>query len=159
MKFCPKCASELEKREIDGRDRRVCTDTSCNFVHWNNPTPVVAAIIEHEGEMILARNKGWPPKWFGLVTGFLEAREHPDEAVLREVKEELGLDGEVVDFVGHYTFEQMNQIILAYHVVAEGEIVLGDELEAFKRVPPEKLRPWPQGTGKAVADWIQRRKS
>ena len=158
MKYCPKCASELETKEIDGKNRRVCLGTSCGFIHWNNPTPVVAAIIEHEGDMILVRNKGWPAKWFGLVTGFLEAVEHPDQAVLREVKEELGLEGEVVDFVGHYTFEQMNQIIIAYHVLAEGEIVLGDELEDFRRVPPEKLRPWPQGTGKAVADWIQRRK-
>lgn len=158
MKYCPKCAAELVEKELDDRPRRVCSDASCNFVHWNNPTPVVAAIIEHEGEMILVHNTGWPPKWFGLVTGFLEAGEHPEEGTLREVREELGLEGKIADFVGIYTFEQMNQIIIAYHVVAEGEIVLGDELETFRRIPPDKLRPWPQGTGKAVADWIQRRK-
>jgi len=37
--------------------------------------PVVAAIIEHEGQVLLARGKNWPEKMFALVTGFLEADE------------------------------------------------------------------------------------
>jgi hypothetical protein len=48
----------------------------------------------------------------------------------------------------------MNQIIIAYHVHAEGEIVLGDELDEYKRIPPGKLKGWPMGAGKAVLDWI-----
>jgi NAD+ diphosphatase len=50
-----------------------------------------------------------------------------------------------------------NQVILAYHVVATGTIALGAELEAFKAVPPEKLRPWPMGTGHAIRDWLAKR--
>ncbi|HEY8428522.1 MAG TPA: NUDIX domain-containing protein, partial [Sandaracinaceae bacterium] len=77
--------------------------------------------------------------------------------VLREVREELGLDGEVESLVGAYGFEQRNELIVAYHVRARGEVRLGEELEAFKRVPIEKLRPWPFGTGHAVRDWLARR--
>lgn len=128
-------------------------------MHYDNPTPVVAAIVEHEGDVILVRNKGWPEKWFGLVTGFLERGETPEAGVLRELKEELGLDGQIVSFVGHYSFDQMNQLIIAYHVKASGEIVVGEELAGFKRVSPEKLRPWPFGTGQAVADWLARRQA
>ena len=43
---------------------------------------------------------------------------------LREVREELGLNGRVVEMVGAYAFPAMNQVILAYHVAAEGEIEL-----------------------------------
>jgi len=151
-KYCPNCASELVLVEIEGIQRQKCS--SCDFVHWDNPIPVVAAIVENEGKVILTRSKGWPEKWVGIVAGFLEKNETPEEGVLREVKEELGLDGEIVSFVGHYAFEMRNQIISAYHIRAEGEITLGDELESIKAVPPEEIRPWSLGTGPALKDWL-----
>jgi ADP-ribose pyrophosphatase YjhB (NUDIX family) len=117
----------------------------------------VAALLEHDGDIILVRNKGWPDGWFGLVTGFLERGETPEEGVLREVKEEVGLEGEVASLIGVYEFTQRNEIIAAYHVRGRGTVVVGDELEAVKRVSPDKLRPWPFGTGKAVRDWLARR--
>ncbi len=156
FKYCPICASELEHYQDAEVERQRCTAGSCNYVNWNNPTPVVAAIVEHEGEVILARNKLWPEDWFGLITGFLEFGESPETGVLREVEEELGLQGEVIEFVGHYDFTQMNQLLIAYHVRASGDIVLGDELAAFKRVNPTELQPWPMGTGHAVRDWLIR---
>ena len=104
--------------------------------------------------MILARNKAWPEKMFGLITGFLEQGETPDAAVLREVREELGLNATIARFIGNYAFFEMNQLLLAYHVPARGEIVLGDELADIKRVPIERLKPWTIGTGPAVRDWL-----
>lgn len=157
FRYCPQCATELREEDRDGILRMACADGNCDFVHWDNPTPVVAAIVEHEGDIILAHNKLWPAQFYGLITGFLEKGEGPETGVVREVEEELGLQGEVAEFVGHYDFVQMNQIIIAYHVRAEGEIVLGDELDALRRVPPEKLKPWPMGTGHAVRDWLARR--
>jgi NADH pyrophosphatase NudC (nudix superfamily) len=157
-KFCPRCATPLHTAPVDvGPERLRCP--SCEFVHWDNPVPVVAAIVEHEGEIILARNRAWPQRFFALITGFLE-KDDPDPAsgVLREVEEELGLKtARVGEFVGHYPFPRMNQLIIAYHVVAEGEIVLGEELVEYRRVTPEQLRPWPAATGLALRDWMLRR--
>jgi NADH pyrophosphatase NudC (nudix superfamily) len=157
-KFCPQCGSALTTAELSGRPRLKCSSETCDYVFWDNPTPVVAAIVEHEGKVILTQNKGWPEKWFGVVAGFLEKGETPDQGALREVKEELGLDGEIVGFIGYYSFEQRNQIIFAFHVKAEGEIVIGDELARIKALPPEEVRPWSQGTGPALKDWLERRK-
>jgi hypothetical protein len=53
----------------------------------------------------------------------------------------------------------MNQLILAYHLQVKGEIVLGAELAEFKMVLPEKLWPWAFGTGYAVKDWLEKRKT
>ena len=156
FKFCPRCASPLVTRAHHGRERKLCEATGCGFVHWGNPTPVVAAIIEHEGQMLLARGKNWPEKMFALVTGFLEANESAEQGVLREVKEEVGLDGEVVGLVGVYPFEMRNELIIAFHVRTHGAIVLGDELAAYKLIAKEKLRAWPLGTGLAVQAWIDR---
>lgn len=153
--FCPRCATPLVTEARGGADRRVCP--GCDFVQWNNPVPVVAAIVELPTGVVLVQNKGWPSTWFGLVTGFLEAKEHPEEGVVREVAEELGLEARIEAFVGLYPFERMNQIIMAWHLTAEGEVAMGDELQAFKLVPVEKLRPWPFATGDAVRDWLARR--
>ena len=154
FKFCPRCATPLQAAQHDGITRLRCPDPACGFVHWNNPVPVVAAVIEHEGQVLLARNKLWPEKFFGLVTGFLEKDETPEAGVLREVKEEVGLDAKLEGFVGHYGFHQMNQLIIAFHVSASGPITLNDELAEYKRLPAEKVRPWPSGTGHAMRDWL-----
>jgi len=117
----------------------------------------VAALVEYQGEIVLARNKAWPEGMFGLVTGFLEKGETPEQAVVREVKEELGLNAAGIDFIGVYAFEQMNQLIVAYHVVAGmGAMTLGEELAEVKVLPPDQVKPWDFGTGQAVRDWLNR---
>lgn len=136
--------------------RRACATPQCGYVHWDNPVPVVAAVVEHEGGIILARNALWPIKFYGLITGFLEKSDpSPEQAIQREVMEELGLTATGVHFIGHYPFPRMNQLLIAYHVPAEGEIVLGEELSDWRRVAFEKARFWPQGTGMALRDWLR----
>ncbi len=119
--------------------------------------PVVAAIVEHEGGVILARNRDWPEKMFGLITGFLEKGETPEAAVVREVKEELSLEALSSELVGLYPFERRNELIIAYHVPAAGELRLNEELLDYRRIAPGKLRPWEFGTGLALRDWLRRR--
>jgi NAD+ diphosphatase len=155
FKFCPQCAKPLEARLDQGVSRQSCPDTACGYVHWNNPTPVVAAVVEHEGHVILARNRAWPMPFYALITGFLESSDpSPEEAVAREVMEELNLQATAVNFIGHYAFARQNQIILAYHVPAKGEIVLNEELVDYKRIEPAKARYWPSSTGLALRDWL-----
>lgn len=157
VKFCLYCGNELATKQIEGRDYRACSREGCEFVYWDNPVPIVAAIVEHDGKVLLARNKAWKHKMYGLITGFLEKNETPESAVLREVKEELGLDGELVGLVGLYAFRERNQLIVAYHVRATGEIRMNEELADVIALLPEQLRPWPFGTGYAVKDWLKQR--
>lgn len=154
--YCPRCAAVLAERAVDGEPRLACTP-ACGFVHYDNPTPVVAAVVEHRGDVILARNRAWPPKWYGLITGFLERGETPEEGVRREVKEELALAADDARLIGVYPFVRANQVIIAYHVPAAGEIALGAELVEYRRVPPAKCRYWASGTGLALRDWLRGR--
>jgi NAD+ diphosphatase len=158
-RYCPACAQLLVRREHGGKIRLACPDDACGFVHWNNPVPVVGAIVERDGHVFLVRSLGWPETWYALVTGFLESGESPRQAVLREVAEELGLDAELERFIGAYPFEQLNQIIFVYHLRAgAGPVRLcREELADYRIVPIEKLRPWPRGTGPALRDWLASR--
>ncbi len=159
LNFCPICGQKISVKNIEGREYQACPGDNCGYVFWDNPLPVVAAIVEHQGHVLLARNRDWAQNIFGLITGFLEKGESPENGVLREVKEELGLEAKVVGMIGAYSFLERNQLILAYHVIADGRIILGEELAEVKPIPPEKLRPWPFGTGLAVRDWLERRKA
>lgn len=153
--FCPRCAAPLEKRVAADRERSVCP--ACAWVHWDNPAPVVAAVIEYQDKVLLARNAAWPPKVFALVTGFLERDETPAAAVAREVKEETNLDTRAATLIGVYDFARKNEVIIAFHVAAEGEVRLSAELADYRLIEPAKLRPWPAATGLALADWMRGR--
>lgn len=155
--YCPQCARALVDAEHGGRLRRCCPDAVCGFVHWDNPVPVVAAVVEHEGRIILARNVAWPPSFYALITGFLEKGESPEAGVQREVEEELGLRPEGAHYIGSYDFTRQNQLILAYHVPATGTVRLNEELADWKHVAFGDIRYWPAGTGYALRDWLRGR--
>jgi len=144
--------------EIDQQERLHCSNPECGYVFWDNPTPVVAALVEHEGRILLAHNVTWPEGIYSLITGFLEKGERPEDSVLREVREELGLTGELVELIGVYSFPQMNQVILAYHVKTEGSIILNEELTDIKKIEKHKLKGWSFGVGLAVMDWVKRQR-
>ena len=157
--FCPACASTLERLarvEDSGLTTRLrCPQ--CEWTHWNNPTPVLAAIIEYRGQVLLARNAAWQHKMYALITGFMEADESPQEGIAREIKEETNLDTSELNLVGVYDFKRMNQVIIAYHAVADGEVKLSPELVDYKLYDLEALKCWPAGTGYALADWLRTR--
>jgi NAD+ diphosphatase len=156
IKFCPVCTQELiwqtDEQEA-GRLRKRCPDG--HWTHWDNPVPVLAALVEFEGKIMLARNAAWPEKMFALITGFMERGETSEHGIARELKEETNLDADRVTLIGVYEFIKKNELIVAYHVLASGEIKLSEELIEFRMVEPKKLRPWRAGTGMAVADWMR----
>ena len=95
-RFCPCCAAPLAliTGEEDGGPKQRLRCTACDFTHWNNPTPVLAAVVEcvdREGYVLLARNAAWPGRRFALITGFMEAGESPEEGIAREIAEETNL--------------------------------------------------------------------
>lgn len=153
--FCPLCATPLEMRDNGGRLRAACP--KCHFVHWNNPLPVLAALVEYEGRILLARNAAWTHGLYALITGFMEADETPEAGMARELKEETNLDADRMTLIGVYEFARKGEVIIAYHVEASGTIQLNEELVDFRLVAPERLKPWRAGTGYAMADWMRAR--
>lgn len=159
MKYCPHCAGVLEARDIDGLQRRACVSPGCRFVHWDNPVPVVAALVQYQGKIVLARNVQWPDGTFSLITGYLERNEAPETAVVREVKEELGLDSTVTGSIGNYSLNEKNQVILAYSLIASGDLKIGGEIVEVRHLSREELRRWQFGrltlTAEIVERWLE----
>jgi NAD+ diphosphatase len=157
FKFCPACATPLALigQEEDGGFTERLRCPACSYTHWNNPTPVLAAIVELDGRILLARNAAWSSRMFGLITGFMEAGESPEEGISREIAEETSLDVTKLTLVGVHDFQRMNQVIVTYHAVAHGEVKLSPELLEYKLMEPANIRCWRAGTGFALADWLR----
>jgi len=159
FRFCPNCATALApvSQMEDGGEKTRLRCPACDYTHWNNPTPVLAAVIEYEGKVLLARNAAWPGKMFALITGFMEAGETPEGGIEREIQEETSLATQSLKLIGVYDFQRMNQVIIAYHAVCSGEVSLSPELVDYRLYELDQLKCWPAGTGYALADWLRSR--
>ena len=157
MKYCPVCSSELITKIVDDETRQVCSNKNCSYIFWDNPVPVVAALVELDGNYIIARNALWPEGVFSLIAGYLEKGETPEQGVLRECEEELGLTGTVTRYIGNYSFFDKNQLIIAYEVKASGTIDINHELAEVKILSRSELENYDfsplEITGKVIFDW------
>lgn len=158
MIYCPKCGELLKFKMIGGIHRAACDKDKCGFVCWDNPVPVVAALVQYLGNYVVARNVKWPKGVFSLITGYLERGETPEQAVLREVAEELGLTGKVTRHIGNYSFVEKNELLLCYEVAASGTVRLNHELVELKQLTPTQLANYDFGplyiTKSIVKDWV-----
>ena len=99
--YCPRCATELEMRPSSGPDPDRPTCPNCGWVHYENPTPTVQAWIDRDGSYLALRRGEEPLKGeWNMPGGFVEVGERGDEAIAREVREETGLEIEVVELIG-----------------------------------------------------------
>lgn len=152
LQYCPNCGQCWQPEIISGYP--TC---SCGWQLYDNPTPVVAALVFLGEQTVLVRNHEWPTGMYGLVTGYLEKNEDPEAAVVREVQEELNLTASATQFIGHHTFTAKNQLLIGYAVtVASGDIQLNEELAEYKLIDTAKLKAWPFGTGDIVRQWLVR---
>ncbi len=130
-RFCPRCAAPLAA--VPGR----VDCAACGFVAWANAAPTASALLEDSrGRLLLGRRARAP--FLGLWDtpgGFLEEDEHPLAALVREVREETGLEVVPGAYVGCWldTYDQggagrLHTINLYWRVrVSEGQ---GDPVPA-----------------------------
>jgi ADP-ribose pyrophosphatase YjhB (NUDIX family) len=90
FRFCPLCATPLERAIQDERERLVCPKDG--WTHYPTPNLAATILVEHAGGIVLVR-RVIPPDvgiWH-MPIGHLEFGEHPVEAARRETFEETGL--------------------------------------------------------------------
>ena len=90
-RFCPRCGGTLVSRAA-GHELRC---TQCDRAQFPRTDPAVIMAITHgEGDdeaILLGRNRAWPPGRWSTLAGFCEPGETLEDAVRREVDEEVGV--------------------------------------------------------------------
>jgi len=110
LKFCPLCAGPL-RRQRRFHERIVHpTCARCSFVLWQNPKPTVGALIlrgrGERREILLSRRAVDPHRGLWDVPGgFMDLDETPEQTVVRECREEMGIEVRVGAFVGAFLDE------------------------------------------------------
>lgn len=125
--FCNYCHGSLVKGLREGKERQVCE--SCGEIYYENPLPVVSVIVANANrELLLVRRAREPAKdtWCFPI-GFAESGESIEDAAMRELREEAGIDGKVLQILD--VFSESNEIYGEVLVVSfEAERVGGIEM-------------------------------
>jgi len=160
-RFCPRCAGRLEGRVIkEGEpERLVCA--ACGFVFYLGPKLVAGAIVELDGGIVLIQRAIEPG--YGRWTfpgGFVERGEVAEEAAARETLEETGVEIEVTDIVGLYTYDGQVPAVAVFAARATGgEPEPLDETLDVKGFPRTEL-PWSAlafpSTEHALKDYLRK---
>ena len=89
-RFCGVCGHPTVSLEA-GHVRR-CTNEACGAQHFPRTDPAVIMLVHDGGDRaVLGRQKVWPPGMHSVLAGFVEPGESLEDAVRREVAEEVGL--------------------------------------------------------------------
>lgn len=95
-RHCPTCGAGLTSADVGGRPRRRCS--TCGFVLYLNPASAAAGVVVNEARQVLLVRRAIEPfrgHW-ALPAGYQEIDEDPVTTVVREVREEAGIDVAVV---------------------------------------------------------------
>ena len=159
--FCPRCGGRLKLREVKAGEpeRLVCEE--CSFIFYQGPKLVAAVIFEFEGGIVLTQRAIEPGygKWT-FPGGFVDRGETAEAAAEREAREEAGVEVEVGEIVGLYSYEHQVPVIVVFcGRVTGGKPAPLDETMAVKVFPRDGL-PWSAlafpSTEDALKDYLRR---
>ena len=99
FKYCPACGSG--NISFDNVKKFSCKD--CSFTYFHNVAAAVAAILQYDQKVIMIKRAKDPGKGkLDLPGGFVDPKESAEEAIKREIKEELGIDLRELRYLGSY---------------------------------------------------------
>jgi NAD+ diphosphatase len=139
--FCGRCGTATER--VQGERARRCP--ACRLLAFPRLSPAIIVLIERDERVLMARGRGMPRDRFGIVAGFVEPGESLEEAVRREVWEEVGLEIAEVRYFGSQAWPFPHAVMIGFtaqHAAGEielrdGELTVADwfALDALPTVP------------------------
>lgn len=147
FKFCPKCGSQL----IDTHDNTAIKCKACHFVYYFNASGAVIVVLVNEKSELLVTERAYEPfkGKLDLPGGFITPGESAEEALIREVKEELNIDIYDLEYCftlpNKYPFSGMyvNTVDLIFKAKTNGlhKISVADDVSDYFFIKPEDIKP------------------
>lgn len=117
--FCMSCGDRLEPSSVD--NGKICP--TCGSVFYPPVSPAVIVAVEKDGKLLLARNASFPPKRYSVIAGFVEPGESFEDAVRREVREEVSIEVKDIKYFGSQPWPFPHSIMVGFTAKwASGEL-------------------------------------
>jgi NAD+ diphosphatase len=108
--FCGRCGSSTEYSETELA--RTCP--SCGAVYYPRITPAVITLVRKGPEILLARGRRFGSRFYSLIAGFVEPGETLEQAVAREVREEVGIEVGDIDYFASQSWPFPSQLMVGF---------------------------------------------
>ena len=140
--FCSRCGTPMQARS----DERARACPSCKFTTYPLVSPAVMVLITRGRELLLARKGVWPPGRYSAIAGFVEPGEMLEDTVVRETREEVGVEVGNLQYFGSQPWPFPHSLMVAFTAEYAGGAVRPDgveieeaawfDVEALPRLPP-----------------------
>jgi NAD+ diphosphatase len=123
--FCGRCGQLMQ---IDHEERAMRCQP-CKSINYPRIAPCIIVLVTRGEELLLARNVNFPGPMYSTLAGFIEAGETAEQTLVREVREEVGVE------VGHLRYFQSqswpfpNQLMLGFFAEYAGGDIVCDQRE------------------------------
>ena len=111
-RFCTRCGSALEIKE--GGSVQQCTHEECSHIEYPRINPAAIMRITKDNKILLARQESWPEHMYSVLAGFVEVGETFEQAVEREVLEEVNIVVKNINYHSSQPWPFPNSLMLGY---------------------------------------------
>jgi NAD+ diphosphatase len=139
--YCSRCGTKtLQKPGERGKE---CPE--CGELFYPRISPAVIVLIRKGHEVLLARSPNFPPGVYSLVAGFVEPGESAESAVIREIKEEVGIEVKNIRYFGSQAWPFPNSLMIGFTAEYNSGDIRPDgfEIEDAQWFSAEKLPSLP----------------
>ena len=109
-RYCGACGTPTER--VPGERAYRCT--ACGLSVYPRICPAMMVLITRGREILLARGVTFPPGRYSALAGFLEAGESIEDAIHREVREEVGVEVDNLDYFASQSWPFPNSLMIAF---------------------------------------------
>ena len=124
-KYCGSCGEPNRASETE----HALQCHSCDIQQYPRISPCVIVAVIKDDKCLFARHPNWPGNRFSTLAGFIEAGESAEQALHREVYEEVGIEIENIRYVGSQAWPYPGQLMLGYIADAKTDIIKIDGVE------------------------------
>ncbi len=130
----------------------------CGLLAFPRLSPAVIVLVQRQGELLLARPYHFTPGMYSVIAGFVEPGETLEEAVVREVREEVGIAIKDIRYFRSQPWPFPHSLMIGFTATyAGGEISLDDtEIEDAGWFRPDNLPTLPGkiSIARTLIDWF-----
>jgi NAD+ diphosphatase len=152
--FCSRCGARTQ----DKQNERAKECPQCGLISYPRISPAIIVLVERDGKILLARAHRHPPGFYSVLAGFVEPGETLEEAVAREIKEEVGIEVTDINYFGSQPWPYPNSLMVAFTCTySGGDITIEkEELEDAGWYTPDNLPPIPPkiSIARQLIDWF-----